>query len=189
MLVFTDGCCLGNSGPRHKRRGGVGVFFGQNSPHNISRFLDEQLLDSFCLRYATNQVAELMAVLFALDAILGIEQFSQQRFWTIYSDSMYTINVCTKWIDMWKKNNWNLVGSKNSDRSNQKSIKNVCVIKDIDALLQVARNNDIRIGFEHVKAHTERPSSDDTHALELWMGNDAADRLAKSSAHSGSRGR
>ena len=53
--IFTDGSTLNNQ-TKGKRRGGVGVYFGENDPRNISLSLVEDDINK-----VTNQVTELLA--------------------------------------------------------------------------------------------------------------------------------
>lgn len=94
----------------------------------------------------TNNIAELYAIEKALE-----EQPENNLI--IYSDSMYSINVFTKWLPGWKKNNWK--------RSNGEPVLNAELIDHIDKILQMRT-----VSFKHVKAHAGHPL------------NDAADRLA-----------
>lgn len=167
--VFTDGCCLGNQGSRRFRKAGAGVFFGDNDDYNISAHVGMTILRKFDLEYPTNQVAELMAVLFALDAILSMNRHAKK--YVICTDSMYVLNSCSKWISTWKKNGWKT--------ATQHAVKNMLIIKDIDELLQLCDKYGVNISFKHVKAHQE-PQHHDNYFE--WYGNNCADHLAKQGA-------
>ncbi|KAG0321699.1 hypothetical protein BGZ99_003722, partial [Dissophora globulifera] len=91
MIIYTDGSSLSNG--KQGSQAGVGVFFGVNDPRNISERLDSEP--------QTNQRAELMAVHRALE-VCGSDTAPIE----IRTDSMYTINIVTKWADGWIKNNW-----------------------------------------------------------------------------------
>jgi ribonuclease HI len=153
MNVFTDGSTLNNQCPEN-RVGGMGVFFGDNDPRNVSKPL---------VKNATNQRAELKA------CILALKKCNSQDEINIYTDSKYVIGCMTEWISNWKKNNW-----KKSDGS---EIKNIKLIKKLYSLV-----SDRNIKFIHVKAHTKKPS--DSEIYNFLYGNMMADKLATNAAKS-----
>ena len=59
IRVYTDGSCINNG--KKNARGGVGVWFGENDPRNISKKLNSVK--------PTNQSAELTAILMTLDLL------------------------------------------------------------------------------------------------------------------------
>ena len=69
--VFTDGSTLNNQS-KELRKGGVGVWFGENDSRNISI----PLTDNFGTK-VTNQVAELIACTLAIDTILSTEKIEK----------------------------------------------------------------------------------------------------------------
>uniref|UniRef100_A0A8B9G6G5 Ribonuclease H1 n=1 Tax=Amazona collaria TaxID=241587 RepID=A0A8B9G6G5_9PSIT len=90
-VVYTDGCCSGNG---HSRaRAGIGVYWGPGHPLNTSERLPGR---------QTNQRAEIHA------ACKAIEQAKSQNIkkLIIYTDSKFTINGITSWVDNWKTNGW-----------------------------------------------------------------------------------
>lgn len=90
LRVYTDGSSLANG--KVGSRAGVGVFFGDGDPRNVSERLEGEP--------QTNQRAELMAMLRALE-IAPVGQAVQ-----IISDSQYSINCVTQWAVGWKKKGW-----------------------------------------------------------------------------------
>lgn len=90
LRIYTDGSSLANG--KEGSRAGLGVFFGDGDPRNISERLHGEP--------QTNQRAELMAMLRALQTV-PLEQKVQ-----IYSDSQYSINCVTQWALGWKKKGW-----------------------------------------------------------------------------------
>uniref|UniRef100_A0A452T9U3 ribonuclease H n=1 Tax=Ursus maritimus TaxID=29073 RepID=A0A452T9U3_URSMA len=91
VVVYTDGCCSSNG--RRRARAGIGVYWGPGHPLNIgSRLPGRQ----------TNQRAEIHA------ACKAIEQAKAQNIkkLVLYTDSMFTINGITNWVQGWKKNGW-----------------------------------------------------------------------------------
>ena len=157
--VFTDGCCFGNSGPPRFRRAGAGIFF-QEEQLDISRTIDGAVLRQYDLEHRTNQVAELLAILWALERI----SVSPDPTWTLHTDSMYAMNASTKWLHKWKRSGWLL--------ANKQPVKNASIIRHIDACLARCANSGIHVTFAHVKAH------------HTSYGNNRADYLAKMAAAS-----
>ncbi|XP_046308027.1 ribonuclease H1 isoform X3 [Marmota monax] len=91
VVVYTDGCCSSNG--RRRARAGIGVYWGPGHPLNIGIRLP---------RRQTNQRAEIHA------ACKAIEQAKAQNIskLVLYTDSMFTINGITNWVQGWKKNGW-----------------------------------------------------------------------------------
>ncbi|KUI67792.1 Ribonuclease H [Cytospora mali] len=90
LEIYTDGSTLANG--QNGAVAGVGVFFGDGDPRNIS----ERLSGS----PQTNQRAELTAILRALETVPVTQGVM------IWSDSMYAINCVTEWFVKWEKNGW-----------------------------------------------------------------------------------
>ncbi|KAK4647068.1 uncharacterized protein QC761_122230 [Podospora bellae-mahoneyi] len=142
IVVYTDGAAPGN-GKRHATAG-IGVYFGAGDPRNISKRLPGPL--------QTNQRAELMAVLLALQAFDPAESVE------IRTDSQYSIDCVTKWYRGWVRNGW--LSAKGA------AVKNDDIIKPIRALIDERDAAGARTKFTKVAGHSGDP------------GNDAADRLA-----------
>ncbi len=148
--IFTDGSFKKKNGIG---KAGIGIFFGDNDPRNVSKLLD---IDS-----PSNNKAELTAIKTALkitknDNIPCI----------IYSDSEYSINSVTKWYKNWIKNDWKT--------STGKDVKNIKIIKSIIKYLDGRQ-----VEFIHVRSHTNEPSNKNTRKYFEWYGNDQADHLAQ----------
>ncbi|KAJ0125090.1 ribonuclease h [Diaporthe amygdali] len=90
LEIYTDGSTLSNG--QTGAVAGVGVFFGDGDPRNISERLSGTP--------QTNQRAELTAILRALETV-PVDQGVM-----IWSDSMYAINCVTEWFVKWEKNGW-----------------------------------------------------------------------------------
>ncbi len=127
--IFTDGSTIFNQIPE-KRRGGIGVYFGENDKRNISEEIKYDV---------TNQRMELLA------CIEGIKKCNSDEI-NIYTDSMYVINSITKWIKNWEVNNWK--NAKGQD------VKN----KDLIVKLNMLTTNK-KINFFHVKSHQKKPNN------------------------------
>ena len=151
ITIYTDGSSLNN---QHKgsRRGGVGVFYGDNDIRNISKPLIESNENK-----VTNQVAELTACLLAIENNEDTEIL-------ICTDSMYTINCVTRWAQTWKGKNWR--------KSDGKKIENLEIIQK---LYEYYLTNKIK--FKHVRGHKTEPPKDSPEYID-WYGNMMADLLA-----------
>ncbi|KAJ3282005.1 Ribonuclease H1 [Borealophlyctis nickersoniae] len=88
----------------HCARGGYGVYFGPNSPYDVSKRLQGP---------ATNQRAELIAVIAAINVLLTETEESLQlpdnsgpRCLKLLTDSAYVVNGIKSWLGKWKNNGW-----------------------------------------------------------------------------------
>ena len=152
IKIFTDGSCI----QKPKCSGGCGVFFGDNDKRNMSKKLKTKKV--------TNQVAELMAIYYAINRALTTTDIYEKTI-HIYSDSMYSINCITTWSKSWEKNNW-----KKSDGT---KIENKKIIKKLYYMY-----NNLDIKFTHVKAHKKEPKDKKSELYFYWYGNNMADMLA-----------
>jgi ribonuclease HI len=153
MKIYCDGSCLNNAqSSRGRSRGGIGVFFGDNDPRNISELLT-------CAKI-TNQVAELTAISRALDTVI---QDGYAGIVYIYTDSSYAVQTFSSWIHDWEKNGWKRKTGK---------IENLELIQAV-----YAKMKKVTVIFKHCRAHQKEPPKDDP-AHEVWYGNFQADRLA-----------
>ncbi len=131
ITVFTDGACTNNQN-KNIRKGGYGVFFGQNDTRNCSIKLSGDKI--------TNQVAELSAVLYAIEKCLE----SKVKNIIIKTDSMYIINSITIWCKGWEKRGWK--------KADGNSVENLELIKKI---YYYYNNNSIN--FFHIRSHQNKP--------------------------------
>jgi ribonuclease HI len=156
IIVYTDGSTLNNQHKGH-RKGGVGVFFGDNDPRNKSIELVESSSDK-----VTNQVSEIKACIVAIKTIVD----SKEPFKSILicSDSMYTINCITKWCKTWEKKGWK--------KADGKTIENLELIQTLYKYSQT-----YNVKYKHVKGHSNEPSIDSPNYKD-WYGNMMADKLA-----------
>ncbi|XP_073073276.1 ribonuclease H1 isoform X3 [Manis javanica] len=142
VVVYTDGCCSSNG--RRRARAGIGVYWGPGHPLNVGiRLRGRQ----------TNQRAEIHA------ACKAIEQAKTQNITklVLYTDSMFTINGITSWVQGWKEKGWRT--------STGKEVINK---EDFMELERLAQGMDIQ--WMHVPGHSG------------FMGNEEADRLAREGA-------
>merc|ERR1712004_866941 len=111
MTVF--GSCLGNG--QDNPAGGIGVFFIDDNPLNISR----------PAMRATNQAAILESVLTAC-RIISLSFPNRQVI--VYHNSEYVENCVERGIPEWKRNGWRT--------SKNKPVKNQDLLKALDGILQ-----------------------------------------------------
>ena len=143
LIIYTDGACSNNG--KKNAKAGIGIYI--ENMYNISEKLEGK---------QTNQRAELYAILKSLK-IINIKNYDHV---IIYTDSQYSINCITKWVNNWLKNNW-------KDKHN-KLVKNKDLIESIYNIYK--ENNNIE--FKHILAHT---NLQDCHSI----GNNKADLLAR----------
>lgn len=157
ITIFTDGAVPNNQN-KGNRKGGIGVFFGDDDPRNISIGIKESVKTK-----VTNQICELLACILGIEKILASQEILNTKI-IIYTDSMYIINAITIWSDNWIKNNWK--------KADNKPIQNEELIKKLYYL-----SKNLNVVYHHVKAHTKPPSKNTEHYFE-WYGNFMADKLA-----------
>lgn len=77
----------------------------------------------------------------------------------ICSDSGYSIDIFTKWIRNWQRNNWR--------KSDGKPIKNSNLIKAIWELMSEIENKDCEISFKKVKGHSRNRLNQEADRLAV----------------------
>jgi ribonuclease HI len=165
IVIFTDGA-VPNNQSKMKNKGGVGVFFGDNDPRNISL-----TLEATATIKVTNQVCETLACIKAIETLVSTQRIKNRNI-IIKTDSMYLVNSMTTWAKNWEKNNW--------VKADGKPVQNLELIKK---LYYLSRN--INVTYIHVKAHTKAPPVDSIMYSDYY-GNYMADKLATSAATSAS---
>jgi len=163
--VYTDGSVLNNTRRNSKNTfGGIGVFFGNNDPRNIS--------EPFYEFPITNIRTEIRATTKAIEKVMEdkINQKDETRDrLIIHTDSEFVINAITKWIIVWKKNGWKT--------ANKKDVKNKDLLYALDHKINLYKDY-LEVVFKHVKAHrTKEMAIGEEEKLE-WYGNMMADKLA-----------
>lgn len=143
VVVYTDGACENNG--KSNAKAGIGVWFGENHQLNISKPVNGR---------ATNNTAEIQACIEALEVLKS----NNVNKVLIKTDSEFTINCMTKWIEGWKKKNWKLASGG--------PVKNKIDLEKLDNL----RTEFEDVKFEHIKAHVG------------ILGNEMADQLAREGA-------
>ena len=162
--VFTDGSTFNNGQKNKMQFGGIGIYFNQKKYPSISECLYGKI---------TNNIAELKAIITAIDFIKEQKEFDKQKTHIhIYSDSEYTINCIIKWSKTWEKNGWK--------KKDKKDISNKELIIKLYNYY-----NEYKIKFIHVKAHTSEPK--DPLLYDIWYGNKIADKLATDASKKSSK--
>ncbi|KAI9751484.1 MAG: hypothetical protein M1815_001101 [Lichina confinis] len=131
LRIYTDGSSLKNG--QGGAIGGIGVYFGDGDPRNIS----EPLMGS----RQTNNRAELTAIIRALDIA------PRNRDVRIYTDSSYSINCVTDWFRTWRRNNWTL--------SNHKPVENRDLIEGILAKMEERQRFGAQTTYEWLRGHSK----------------------------------
>lgn len=139
LIVYTDGSCTSNG--QAGARAGVGVHWLCASYPELSFRLPG---------HPTNQRAELAAVLAALR-----QTATDPRLLEVRTDSKYTINILTEWMQGWKRRGWTT--------SSGGDVQNRDLIEALDDALRTRAG---RVTYTHVRGHAGEP------------GNEAADALA-----------
>lgn len=152
--IYVDGSCLGNG--RGGARAGVGVFFGDGDPRNLS--------ESFTMDNPTNQRAEILAIVRALEVCLADPRLIEAETITVRTDSMYVVNCVQRYIDSWRAHAWH--------KSDGEPVKNRDLIERLGELRDRLGP---RLSVHHVKGHAGN------------RGNDEADRLAKRGSEASAR--
>ncbi|CAG8618769.1 2031_t:CDS:1 [Scutellospora calospora] len=129
IVVYTDGTCEDNGDDNAK--GGIGVFFGDNDPRNLSEELPSEL--------QTNNRAEIYAVIRAIKNCKDDSKILE-----IKTDSTYVINACERWIKKWVDNDWY------RDDKKTKLVKNKDILFKLYNLIETRK----KIIFTHVKSHS-----------------------------------
>lgn len=154
--IFTDGNCKNNG--KIYAEGAYGVFF----PDNIE-------LNSVGNSEATNQKAELSAFIVAFDTIQKNISFFIDSEIIICSDSIYSINCMTKWLQNWESNGWKT--SKGQD------VKNKELIYSASTKIKSIKESGINISFQHIFSHKAEPKDKNSHQYFLWYGNNKVDTM------------
>lgn len=161
--AFTDGSTFNNGKKNMNQYGGIGVFFKDDDDRNICKILKGSKI--------TNNVAELTAILLAIESIIDKNKtpsFEKPHQICLYTDSEYSMNCITKWANGWKKNDW-----KRKNKGKVQEVKNKNLIKQIHEYYC-----QYNIRFVHVRSHQPEPMNKNSLKYKIWYGNDMADKFA-----------
>ncbi|KAJ7042162.1 ribonuclease H-like domain-containing protein [Mycena alexandri] len=129
VLLSIDGACSNNG--TSSARAGVGIFFGPNSPHNISEPISGP---------QTSQRAEILAAANALrKASTLLENVMSVGCIVLLSDSKYVVGAMTEWIFAWKENGWK--------NANGGQVENKADFKALDALIEKLEEDGLDVKF------------------------------------------
>lgn len=159
ILVFTDG----SANNIKKDKGGIGVYF---SNKNLQKY---NLSEQPKINKPTNQKMEILAVIRAIE-IIAKEITNVNWDAIIYTDSMYVINIATKYASKWIKFGW-----KRLEGKKKKTIANLKLVKKLYSLSKL-----YEVKFQHVNSHKNEPKNKNSKEWKLWYGNYMADKFAKS---------
>lgn len=123
--VYTDGACSSNGGKN--ARAGIGVWFGDNNPLNVSEPV---------IGRATNNMAEIQAVTVAARQAqeAGIKNLK------VNTDSKFLISCANDWMPKWKANGW-------------KTSTNKPVINKTELLEMEQALKPLNVNWNHVNGH------------------------------------
>ena len=133
QYVYTDGSCSNNG--RANSKAGIGIYFGEKDPRNISRRLEGK---------QTNNTAELTAILETYDLIK--DELNNDVEYTIVTDSEYSLKCVGKYGDKCAKTGW------------CEDIPN----KELVRLVYESYSKHQNISFLHIRSHT---GGTDIHSL------------------------
>ncbi|KAK9417486.1 putative RNase H type-1 domain-containing protein [Seiridium unicorne] len=143
LHVYTDGSSRGNG--KVGAAAGVGVWFGEDDPRNISERLEGDP--------QTNQRAELTAILRALQKV-SVDQDIR-----IFTDSQYSISCVTEWYRNWEKKRWKTTG--NAD------VKNKDLVQAIRTKIEDRDAAGTKTLFQWVKGHDATPGNVEADKLAV----------------------
>ncbi|GLB43513.1 putative RNase H [Lyophyllum shimeji] len=139
-VVYCDGSCRGNG--KVGCYAGVGVWWGENDPRNIAER---------CPGDQTNNRAELIAIARVLETTP-----KSKKSLLIKTDSQYSINCFEKWLPSWI--------SKGYKTSSGDPVKNLGIIKYVDALFKERRLFGQTVQLQYVKGHSGDRGNDGADA-------------------------
>lgn len=161
--AFSDGSSTVYKNKDNNRYGGIGVYFEHYPEYNMS--------DSYIGEDVSNQKMEIKAAIDTIEQTLKI--VGEKSYWklTIYTDSMYVINIVEKWAPNWVQLGWKrAIGNKIKD--------DLCHIKLVKKLYKLSKLYNVK--YVHVRAHQKQPMNNNTPDWKRWYGNNQADKLATS---------
>jgi ribonuclease HI len=135
-FVYTDGACSNNG--RGNAKAGIGIYFGENDPRNVSQRLEGK---------QTNNMAELTAILEAYHLIC--DELDSGVEYTVVTDSEYSLKCVGKYGEKMAKIGWC------EDIPNKELVRRVyeCYSKYLSSNV---------VSFLHIRSHT---GGTDIHSL------------------------
>ena len=145
IIIAIDGACKANGTPDAQAR--IGVYFAQYSMYNISMELQKALDPR-----PSNQKAELMACLTALEKLDEVESEDKLSQVVIKADSEFVVKSMTEWIFKWRKN-----GYKTSKGS---PVTNADLFQSIDLKITGLNDDGIEVLFWYVPKARNQEADD-----------------------------
>lgn len=161
IRVFTDGSCIDNG--RKGARAACAVVFPDREAQDRCEALPAEPTPS-------NNRAELMGAIRALEAVEREVDPGGARELQLYTDSMLLVNTVNEWMAQWKARGW-----RRGPRG-KAEVANLDLVQRLDALKAASAR---RVVLLHVRAHTGRKDW-----RSVW--NARADELARSCCGSSS---
>jgi ribonuclease HI len=156
LNIYTDGSCYNNGAP--EALAGIGVWIEERPYDSISEVVPPTYVQ-------TNQVAELMAVLRAVQCVENVSRA------TIYSDSQYAVSSVNTWYYNWKANDWKT--------SKKATPANLDLVAEVREHMDRAIENGITITLVKVRAHNSIYGNEQAHNLA----NEAVSRHSSRMTH------
>jgi ribonuclease HI len=186
--LYIDGACKNNHLPAERRAAGAGVyvdFASDAAPAaldslggtadatapapRLPRFTWRPLRSaSAASEPLTNNRAELLAAIVALELLLAHDQTRLARPIVVVNDSQLVHRSITEWLPGWRRRQY-----KKRDGA---PVANLDLVRRLDALVQSAAP--LRIEWRHMNSHCAEPADKSGAAWRAWHGNEVADRLA-----------
>ena len=141
ILLYVDGACRRNGTPEVSAS--IGIYAGPGHPMTIGKNLPANMK-------LTNQTAELMALIFGIEARIIMVRKTKFSQLVMASDSAYACEGITTWVDNWR-------------RSDFENIQNGMLFRQLDQMIEKAAKDDIVIKFWKTR----------------WKDNTEADRQAR----------
>jgi ribonuclease HI len=180
LRAYTDGSCLGQTDMHGTRYAGIGIFFRDDSPLNVS--------EVFELDNPTNIRAEFFAAWTAMKYMykhyegLIDENLKRMIKYEIYIDCKLVIDTMTNYIRSWKPAGWTPGKGSTGWMTKGGTIpKNLDIIVPMYELYIKFPKN--KIELVKVKAHRATAPTDPV-MYKHWYGNKKADEFATSAAKS-----
>lgn len=163
ITVFSDGSSTVYKNNDNKRYGGIGVYFEDYPEYNFA--------ESFANSDVSNQLMELTAALKAIEKVVQIMTV-KNKYWELclYTDSMYVINIITKWAPKWIQLGW----KRKPGKKEECDLCHLDVIKELYTLCKL-----YPVTLKHVRSHQKEPNKEtEPDKWNKWNGNKQADKLA-----------
>lgn len=166
--AHADGACLGNGRP--EATAGIGVYFGERDPRNLSLPLYQGR--------QTNQRAELASVLAALLIFAQHDDHEahERGYWReqeypeqkliLYCDSNYAVQCVGPWADRWETRGW--WNAKGEPVANSDLIKAIrMVVRERQEYAPEGALWKGEVEFVHVRGHIGNPGNYEADAFAV----------------------